>query len=266
MSVLNCKTVAIITGASRGIGREIAVQVAKKFAEGSKLILVARSSDGLEKTRDLVLKESKVTVELVTADLSQLNTSYLDKIKELLINQTDSTSLFLVAHNAGTLGAIHKRANELNSADDWHSYLQTNLISTILLNNMIFNTIKGRLSNESTKLLVVDITSLAATTAFPSFTQYSVGKASRESYFRSFSVENPSVRVLSYSPGPVETDMRQDVINRTFSDDLRSAIRGDGGTEVNRNILTTTETVNRLVKILEANDFKSGSRIDYFDH
>ncbi|KAI6203119.1 Oxidoreductase, short chain dehydrogenase/reductase family protein [Aphelenchoides besseyi] len=237
----------------------------KKVAEDSKLILVARSSDRLEETRNLILKESKVTIELVIADLSQLDSSYLDKIKEHLVNQTDSMSNFLVVHNAGTLGAIHKRANELNSSDDWHSFLHLNLISTILLNNLVFNTIKDRLSNKSTNLLVVDITSLAATTAFPSFTQYSVGKASRESYFRSFSVENPSVRVLSYSPGPVETDMRQDVIDRTFSDDLRNAIRGDGGTEVNRKTLTTTETVNRLMKILEANDFKSGSRIDYFD-
>jgi NAD(P)-dependent dehydrogenase (short-subunit alcohol dehydrogenase family) len=61
------------------------------------------------------------------------------------------------------------------------------------------------------KIFIVNITSLLSVKAYPSFTQYSVGKAAREAYFRGFATENPSCRVLNYSPGPVDTDMHTEV-------------------------------------------------------
>lgn len=61
---------------------------------------------------------------------------------------------------------------------------------------------------------MINLTSLLAVQAFPSFSQYSVGKAAREAYFRSLALENKDVKVLSYSPGPVDTDMRGEIARR----------------------------------------------------
>jgi len=60
----------------------------------------------------------------------------------------------------------------------------------------------------------VNITSLLSHKAYPSFTQYSVGKAAREAYFRAFAAEHPGSRVLNYSPGPVDTQMHTEVTEK----------------------------------------------------
>lgn len=44
--------------------------------------------------------------------------------------------------------------------------------------------------------------------------QYSVGKAAREAFFRALAVEENNLRILNYSPGPVQTDMHSEVAKR----------------------------------------------------
>lgn len=48
---------------------------------------------------------------------------------------------------------------------------------------------------------LLNITSLAASVAFKGMAFYCVGKASREMYFKALAVEDPSLNILSYSPG-----------------------------------------------------------------
>jgi sepiapterin reductase len=171
---------------------------------------VARNLEGLNETKQLISNVSpNIKVEPFVADLSSNDTSYVEKISEIFAQHVKSAQLVAILHNAGTLGNISLRSNQLNSADDWHQYLQTNLISTILLNNAIYSIVKGKVE----QFVIVDITSLLALTPFPSFTQYSVGKAAREAFFRGFAHEHPDVRVLSYSPGPVQTNMRTVIAN-----------------------------------------------------
>lgn len=55
---------------------------------------------------------------------------------------------------------------------------------------------------------IVNITSLAAVTPFPSLSQYSMWKAAREMYLNCLALEaSQDVKVLNYSPGPMATDM-----------------------------------------------------------
>lgn len=84
-------------------------------------------------------------------------------------------------HNAGTVGNVELRSDQLSSRDDWHHYLQTNLISTILINNAIYSELRTRVEAKSIEFLAVDITSLLAITPFPSFTQVSSMSISDES-------------------------------------------------------------------------------------
>jgi len=49
--------------------------------------------------------------------------------------------LCLIIHNAGTVGDLTKKSSELNEIGQWQNYLQTNLLSTILLNNLIYSVI-----------------------------------------------------------------------------------------------------------------------------
>lgn len=64
------KALVIITGASKGFGRALALSVAPRLAAGSVLILAARSDDRLQELkRDLCRGESALTVRCVAADL-----------------------------------------------------------------------------------------------------------------------------------------------------------------------------------------------------
>jgi short-subunit dehydrogenase involved in D-alanine esterification of teichoic acids len=83
----------------------------------------------------------------------------------------ESSKLVAIFHNAGTIGNIELCSDQLNSSDDWHQYLQTNLISTIIINNAIYSKIKSRVESKSLEFLAVEITSLAAISPFISFTQ-----------------------------------------------------------------------------------------------
>lgn len=48
------RSVILITGASRGIGREIAISVASKISEDSTIVIVARNSNGLSETKEAI--------------------------------------------------------------------------------------------------------------------------------------------------------------------------------------------------------------------
>ncbi len=47
----------------------------------------------------------------------------------------------LVVHNAGSVGDITKRSSELSDEQQWADYLQSNFISTVYLNNLIYSAI-----------------------------------------------------------------------------------------------------------------------------
>lgn len=63
-----------------------------------------------------------------------------------------------------------------------------------------------KLCNER-KCCIVNISSLAAVKPFKGLAFYCIGKASREMYFKVLAEENPSLNVLTYSPGKkIKTD------------------------------------------------------------
>nr|CAD2167910.1 unnamed protein product [Meloidogyne enterolobii] len=266
----NAKNVLVlITGASRGIGYELALQFGQIFA-GTRFqfFLLARSRSGLEEVAEKICKiknASSGNVEIVVADLSTPECSSAfeniqQKIKEL--ETKNKFDLCLIIHNAGTVGDLTKKSSELNEIEQWQNYLQTNLLSTILLNNLIYSVI----CKEEKKIFIINVTSLLSVKPYPSFTQYSVGKAAREAYFRAFAIEHPNCRVLSYSPGPVDTTMHSEVAEKTYDAGVREVFgKKRHDSNLHRKLLTPTETVQRLIHLLEKNNFENGSRVDYFD-
>lgn len=77
-----------------------------------------------------------------------------------------------------------------------------------------------------------------------------------------FALENPDVNVLSYSPGPVKTDMFHYFVETVANPDTKTALKRLH--EINT-VLTTEQTVNRLVEILKEHKYKAGDHVDYFD-
>ena len=69
-------------------------------------------------------------------------------------------------------------------------------------------------------------------------------------------------RVLNFAPGPVHTNMIEDVINDT---NVYSKIKeGFVGMIQNNTILKPEQSAEKLVQILEEDKFKSGDHVDYY--
>ncbi|KAJ1359586.1 hypothetical protein KIN20_018351 [Parelaphostrongylus tenuis] len=133
----------------------------------------------------------------------------------------------------------------LNNPEQWHNYLNINLVAMIQFNNLLLSSITKETAEHR---FVVNITSLLAIQGFPSLTQYSVGKAAREAFFRGLAVEDETIKNHLMT------------IYEQLSLDITTQSHG-----VHRTTLTTSQTVVKMLKHLEENKFDSGARIDYFD-
>src|SRR6185437_15871535 len=112
---------ALVTGASSGLGKEFARQLA---ADGLNLVLVARRQNLLEEISIQLEREYKIECRTIVADLSEPNA--IDKI----VAATDDIEIGLLISNAGT-GNVGKF---FSFEEPHHKYiLQLNAISHLSL-------------------------------------------------------------------------------------------------------------------------------------
>ena len=109
---------------------------------------------------------------------------------------------------------------------------------------------------------VVFITSIFATNPMNGFGPYGACKAARDSYTRVLAVENPAIRVLVYSPGPLDTEMLQNIRSSHYDESVQKGIKSS---YEKGEVLLPSTSVAKLVDILEKNTFENGKVIDYYD-
>jgi sepiapterin reductase len=260
VEALSGKVFLLITGASRGIGRQIAITFASLLEEGSRMLLLARNKDALEKIAKNL--PSKVKVCTISADLSKATKSDFEGfISESLQGTTcNAFDRLVVVHNVGTTGTVSQVLNEMTDVNTWREYYDLNLFLPALLNAVVMNIFNSK--NSEIKKTVINVTSLFGIQPIQGCGYYCSGKAAREMYFKVFALENPDVNVLSYSPGPVDTEMLKEVTKTTVDSEAKKML-----TEFreNKTVLSTEQTVNRLVQVLKERKYKSGGRVDYYD-
>ena len=248
----------VITGASKGIGAKLAIETSRNFKAGSVVVLLARSIEGLERTKSEILKlNDGVKVFPKTIDLTK---PPVEDLKNLMAETYDATVAFdlvMIIHNVGTIGDASKWARDINDYTELESYYSTNLHAPIILNNVWLEAVQA-----ASKKFVVNITSKAAIVPIKSFAFYGPGKAAREMFFRILGEESKDILVLNYSPGPVETDMTVYAQQNAAADETSGMFKTlrDTGT-----ILTTEQTTKRFLEIVAKGNYKSGSRLDFYD-
>ncbi|XP_019631031.1 PREDICTED: sepiapterin reductase-like [Branchiostoma belcheri] len=253
-SVLGKPTFCVITGASRGLGRSLAVELSGSLGEGSRLVLTARSLSGLEQTQALVNKTS-VSVKVVSGDLEDSD-SYHNLFQGIFSDITPGVFQHaLLIHNASSLGDVTKRVVEHRDAVVLQKYYTTNVTSTITLTARFLQIFP---SCDVTRT-VVNITSSAGFTPIKTNSLYCSGKAARDMVFKVLAEESPEVRVLSFSPGAMDTEMFEYYRTHVGDPEVRTLLcrlAEDG------KLLKPEFSAQKLVQILEENSYKSGAVLD----
>lgn len=187
---------AVITGASRGIGRAVALGMA---AEGAHVILVARTVGALEEVDDEIRKVGgKAT--LVPLDLTDFDA--IDRLGASIYERWGKLDI-LVA-NAGTLGVLTPLSHM--SPKDWDQTLALNVTA----NWRMIRSFEPLLKRSDAGRAIF-VTSGAARKCRPYWGPYSITKAALDAMMKTWAAEceKSSIRINSISPGPVRTAMRK---------------------------------------------------------
>lgn len=253
-------TFALITGASKGIGRTLAVELSKILKVDATIILLARSEKGLLETKAEILKVNhEINVLTFPVDLSKPDSKQYTDIMCAAVNSLPEQSLenAVIFHNAGSIGLLDTTTN-LTDLSYWRRYYDLNMFSVALLNSVFLDTMRSKSKN----ITVVNITSLCGSKPFNNMAMYGSGKAARNLFFKVLAEEDTSINVLNYSPGPVDTDMVEEVISNIKDVCVKSMFTG---LKEHKTILKAEQTIAKLLEVLENNKYKSGDIVDYFD-
>jgi len=188
--------VALVTGASRGIGRAVAVGLAR---EGAHVVLLARTTGGLEEVDDEI-RAAGGTATLVTLDLRKPDK--VDALGPTLYQRWGKLDI-LVA-NAGVLGPISPLPHI--TADAWNEVIDVNLTANWRLIRSL-----DPLLRRADAARAVFVSSGAATGKNAYWGPYAVSKAGLEALVKTYAKEvaSTAIKVNLLNPGPVRTTMRQ---------------------------------------------------------
>ncbi len=186
---------ALITGASRGIGRAVALRFA---AEGAHVILIARTVGGLEEVDDTI-KAAGGQATLVPCDLTDFEA--IDTLGPALLERFKKLDIFV--GNAGALGDMTPLTHY--DAKSWHNVFDVNVHANWRLIRTLDPLL--RLSDAGRAIVV---TSGAAANPRAFWGAYAVTKAAVETLAKVWAAElqNTDVRVNILNPGATRTGMR----------------------------------------------------------
>jgi NAD(P)-dependent dehydrogenase (short-subunit alcohol dehydrogenase family) len=191
----------LITGASQGLGRAMALRFAREDAAG--LSLVARHIDHLHKVRDEIRKVApKLGIVVIEADVSKPRD--IDRIVATTLAQFKGR-LDVLVNNASTIGPS-PMPNLLDyPVEDFKSVIDTNLIGPFLLiKNALPAMIEGGAS-------IVNVTSDAGQVGYPGWGAYGISKFGLEGMSQTWAseLEETGVRVNWVDPGNMNTAMHR---------------------------------------------------------
>jgi NAD(P)-dependent dehydrogenase (short-subunit alcohol dehydrogenase family) len=189
---------ALVTGASRGLGKAIALALA---GAGARMVLVARDKELLNQTAESVRAlgrqaftfQTDVTSESQILELEKSVTRELGRI-QILIN------------NAGM--NIRKPATEF-TLQEWRQVIDTNLTSAFLMCRSFVPQMKGQGYGR-----ILNLTSIMSHIALPGRTAYCASKAGLLGFTRALALELAAdkITVNGISPGPVATEINTPVL------------------------------------------------------
>lgn len=226
---------AIVTGASRGLGAELARGLA---AAGAKVVLVARGREAVEAVAREI-RERGGEAHALVADVGDKHEIHrVTGAAAALVGNID-----IVVHNASELGPVPLGLLVDTECEDFGRVLEVNLMGPFRLTRAVAGSMMLRRRG-----LVIFVSSDAAVAAYPRWGAYGVSKAALDHMARIWAEElaESGVRFLSVDPGEMDTKMHADAMP-----------------EADRSSLARpAEVAARIVGLIRNDgDYKSGARV-----
>ncbi|MBN3905093.1 MAG: SDR family oxidoreductase [Nostoc sp. NMS1] len=184
---------ALITGASSGIGKAFAQELA---ARKTNLVLVARSEEKLSQLAKQLQEQYKIQVDVIIKDLTEPNAAaaVFDAIK------AKGLSIDLLINNAG-FGHYGDFAE--GDGERQIKIVQLNVLALVDLTHKFLPLMRQRRSGS-----IINVSSITAFQPIPYLSVYAASKAFILSFSEALWAENRQygVRVLVTCPGPIETN------------------------------------------------------------
>jgi NAD(P)-dependent dehydrogenase (short-subunit alcohol dehydrogenase family) len=187
---------ALVTGASRGLGRALAEQLA---ARGARVALVAREVGPLRKVVAAIRAAGGEAHSIVGDVADKQATHAIAGQAQGLVGE-----IAIAIHNASTLGPTPLRLLLDTECEDLATVLETNLVGPFRLTRVLAGAMAMRGGG-----VLVHISSDAAVEAYPRWGAYGASKAAQDhlSKVLAAELEGTGVRVLAVDPGEMDTAM-----------------------------------------------------------
>jgi 3-oxoacyl-[acyl-carrier protein] reductase len=201
------KKTALITGASKGIGRATADSLA---AEGCDVILVSRSAGDLDAAKQQIAQMSSVRVDTVVAELSESRN--VDRLAK------DFPYIDILVNNAGAIPG-----GRLLDVDEetWRRAWDLKVFGYVNMCRAFYASMKARHQG-----VIINVVGNAAQTHDPEYICGVAGNAALTAFTQSLGSVSPAdgIRVIAVNPGPVETErlvglMKKKSLDRTGNAD-----------------------------------------------
>lgn len=188
--------VALVTGASQGLGRRFATTLA---ANGARVCLTARRAGKLEEVRDAILRDGGTAIARPMDVLDEAGIEAAVAAAEAELGPID-----VLVNNAGI--AVTKPFLE-QTAEDWDAVVGTNLKGAFLVARTVARGMAARGGGS-----IVNIASVLGMGAIGHLAPYAASKGGLIQLTRTMALElaRQGVRVNAIAPGYIETDINRD--------------------------------------------------------
>lgn len=239
------KRYALVTGASRGIGRAIAVELAK---DGCAILLNYKSNHTEAEATKRMIEEVGGEAELMPFDVSQP-----DAINAALDNWFDAHPEDYIDVLVNNAGIVDDEIMLMMEPAQWHQVIDVNLNGFFYCTRRV---IEGMVINHHGR--IVNISSISGQTGFPGKVNYAAAKSALIGVTKALATElaPKQITVNAVAPGGILTDMA-----RENAEHMPECLRDIQSIPMRR--LGTPEEVAYLVAFLCSNraDYISGQTI-----
>jgi NAD(P)-dependent dehydrogenase (short-subunit alcohol dehydrogenase family) len=191
---------ALITGASRGLGRALAAGLAR---EGFDLIIDARDLAALDAAAGALRAAGPAAQRPGSRAVTAIPGDVTDPLHRSALVDAAGGRLDLLVNNAGTLGASPLPALADYPVAELRAAFEANVIAPIALTQLALPLLRASGG------AVLNITSDAAVEAYAGWGGYGAAKAALEQASNVLAAEELAVRVWWADPGDLRTDMHQ---------------------------------------------------------